>query len=411
MSQESTAKNLAAITLSLVLGLFLLHGLVSLLDDSLVLAGGSLSLAALRSVLGMIVVGVSIALYFGMGLTPLIPKRGFLPVAVFMAVAVLALIPVLIYAPDRIPQAAWLLSLTQVMLGLGLMAWWWRGRVARWPGVNPARLGERSFSWGNLIGFGAINVFVVVPGIMVYLGFCLVRAVDHLSGSFLALHHDGLSMQTRKYTRPDGKIIHLVPMMHIGEPSFYDQVARAMPTNATVLVEGVTDHRNLLERPINYRRMARSLGLAEQQEEFQPEQVVAVHADVDVEVFSKNTIEFLKLASLLHTEGLSAEVFRKIVEKSQNPSLPRELWDDILHRRNAHLLGVIQELLPETDVLVVPWGAAHMPGLARDLAARGFGVAEVNNLRVLRFATLVGGIVSAAQPGDAENPVAPQLAE
>lgn len=411
MSQESTAKNLAAITLSLVLGLFLMHGLVSLLDDSLVLAGGSSFLTAMRGVLGMGVVGVSVVLYLGMGLTPLIPKRGFLPVAVFMAVAVLALIPVSIYVPDRIPQAAWLLSLTQVMLGLGLLAWGWRGRDTRWPMVNPASLGHRLFSWGNLLGFAAINAFVIVPGILLYLGFCLGRAVDHFSGSFLALHRDSLSMQTRKYTRPDGKTIHLVPMMHIGEPAFYEQVARAMPTNATVLVEGVTDHRNLLERPISYRRMARSLGLAEQQEEFQPEQVVAVHADVDVEVFSKNTIEFLKLAARVHTEGLSAEVFHRIVEKSQNPSLPRELWDDILHRRNAHLLGVIQELLPETDVLVVPWGAAHMPGLARDLAARGFGVAEVSNLRVLRFATLLGGILSAAPPGDTENPVAPDMAE
>lgn len=407
-------KNFLAILLSLTLGLFLTDAAVSFLDDTLVLALDSHALSAIRGAVALLFVLAGLPVYLLMGLTPMIPKRYFLSVTVFTLFGLFAIIPVSIYYYDRIQQAAWLLSLLQVSLGLVILVSLSRGLNFRWPFVREEHLGTRMFCWSNLILFTAANFFVLLPGTFLYLAFCVSGAVDHFSGSFLALHQGGLSMQARKYVRDDGKTIHLIPMMHIGESSFYDAVTRSLPTNSVVLLEGVTDRKNLLERKINYRRMAKSLGLTEQQEAFEPEQVTAVHADVDVEIFSESTIEFLKLASLLHADGPTPEVFQKLIQKSQNPALTRELWRDILTKRNDYLLGEIKQSLLRADVLVVPWGAAHMPEVAKQLLDYGFRVAEVRNIQALRFTTVLTSLFSSPDaPADAAGatpappPVAP----
>jgi hypothetical protein len=94
--------------------------------------------------------------------------------------------------------------------------------------------------------------------------------VDHFSGGFLALRPGGLTVQVRKYVRDDGKTIQLVPMAHIGEADFYRKVAETFPTNSIILMEGVTDWKRLITNEASYKRAAKSLGLAEQEEEFTP---------------------------------------------------------------------------------------------------------------------------------------------
>jgi len=56
-------------------------------------------------------------------------------------------------------------------------------------------------------------------------------------------------------------------MAHIGEAAFYHQLSRSFPANSVVLMEGITDNRNLLTNVITYQRMATSLGVAEQEKE------------------------------------------------------------------------------------------------------------------------------------------------
>ena len=154
-------------------------------------------------------------------------------------------------------------------------------------------------SW-NLSGFVLVNLLVVLPGLALYLALCASLAVNHFSGGFLALQRDGLVVRARKYARADGKAIYLIPMMHIAEREFYRQVSASMPTNSVVLLEGVTDRRDLLKHKLSYQRMATFLGLAEQRESFAPGGSQARHADVDIEQFSKETLDFLNTASLIH---------------------------------------------------------------------------------------------------------------
>jgi hypothetical protein len=280
-------------------------------------------------------------------------------------------------------------SFGQLLLGLGILRWVQGGFKLRWPIVSEEQLGKMGFGWLNFAGFALVNVFVLLPGLVLYLLFCSTLAVEHLSGDFLALRSDGLSVKAQRFDRKDGKTIRLIPMVHIGESTFYEQVAKSFPTNSIILLEGVSDRKNLLKHELSYKRMAESVGLTEQKEQFEPTQGKSRPADVDIEQFSEESIELLNLVTLLYSKGLNLDVFLQFIEKSQNPNLGEKLWEDLLTKRNEHLLNEIQAALLESDVIVVPWGAAHMRGLAEEVRNLGFTLAETQEYNVIQSRTVL----------------------
>jgi hypothetical protein len=149
-------------------------------------------------------------------------------------------------------------------------------------------------------------------------------------------------------------------------------------------MEGVTDDRNLLTNKITYRRMAASLGVAEQQEEFRPRGEL-VRADVDVEQFAASTIDFLNAVMLIQSKGLNAETVLALMQYSPPPHFEEHLFDDLLHKRNRHLVEEIRARLPQTEHITVPWGAAHMPEIAREIEKSGFHLIETREHVAIRF--------------------------
>jgi hypothetical protein len=378
-------KKLLSILLSLCLGLFLASGAVSVVDDSLVLLFGLHLLTMMSEILTFIAMLMAMLVYGLMGLTPMIPKRVFLPVTLFYVAALLAGFPILICYYDRMVQIDWILSFCQVILGLGLLWWLWGGLKFRWPIVEDKHLGDRGFSWLNLVVFVLANVFGLLPAVMVYLYLCAAVAVDHFSEGFMALRPNGFTVQVRKYVRSDGKMIELFPMAHIADAGFYQKVSQTFPTNSIILMEGVTDENNLLTNKITYKRMAKTLGLAEQHEKFEPTRGEMVMADVDVDQFSHDTIDFLNLAMLVHAKGLTPGNVQKLMEYSPPNHFEKELIDDLLKKRNQHLVEEIQSQLSQTDNIMVPWGVAHMPGIANEIQKSGFRLEETEEYMVIRF--------------------------
>lgn len=372
-----------AILLSVCLGLFLADAFVSLVDDSLALLLGTHVLMAIRTLVFLFAGLAALMIYLLMGLTPTIPKRQFLPLTLSIPAAQLAVFPILIFFYGRLQQIAWVFSLFQMLFGLGILWWVQGGFKLRWPLVEARTLPVRRFSWRNLIVFLSVNLFVLLPAVIIYLIACAAVAVDHFSAGFVALRPTGLTVQVRTYVRDDGKTIRLVPMAHIGEPEFYRTLSRSFPTNALILMEGVTDHRNLLTNKITYQRMATALGVAEQHEEFQPRGEL-VHADVDIEVFSSNTIAGLNLVMLLHAKGLNADTVLKLMRFSP-PHFEQQLFDDLLKKRNRRVLEEIQTQLQQSETIIVPWGAAHMPEIAREIQKTGFQVQETQEYVAIQF--------------------------
>jgi hypothetical protein len=174
-------------------------------------------------------------------------------------------------------------------------------------------------------------------------------------------------------------------MSHIGDAGFYRQLMQSFPSNATVLMEGVSDEQNLLTNHVTYERAATSLGLAEQQVEFKPAMVRKVPADIDVSEFTANTIDLLNMVMRIHGKGMTPENVQLMMRFQPPPGYEVELFNDLLHKRNVHLLGEIETWLPEVDVLIIPWGAAHMPGIARGIQKSGFELDETREFTAIRF--------------------------
>jgi len=383
--KSSPVRRLLAILLSLCLGSFLGDAVVSLVDDSLILFFDVHLLTVIRGMVFLFAMLLAIAVYGLIGLTPMIPKRLFIPVTLFNPLAGLVAIPAMIFAFDWIQQVTWIISLSQVIFGLWILHRVQGGFKFRWPPVGENQLAARRFSWLNLSVFVLVNAFVLLPTVVVYLALSAALAVDHFSDGFLALRPGGLTVQVRNYVRTDGKTIQLIPMSHVGESAFYRRVSQSFPTNATILLEGVTDNRNLLTNKITYKRMATSLGLAEQEQEFQPSCGELVQADVDVEQFATNTIDFMNLVMLLHARGVNAGNVLKLMQYSPPPDFYEQLLDDLLRKRNQHLMKQIQSRLEESENLIVPWGAAHMPEIAREIQKSGFRLDETQDYKVISF--------------------------
>jgi hypothetical protein len=383
--KSGLGRQVLAFLLSLCLGLFLADAVVSLVDDSLILLFDLRVLTVVRGIVFFFALLVAVVVYGLMGLTPMIPKRLFLPLTLFNPLAALAVIPLAIYFYSRLQPISWVISLCQLIFGLGVLYWVQGGFKLRWPLVAESRLRSRGFSWLNLSGFLALNLFVVLPAVAVYLAVCAALAVGHFSEGFLALRPGGFTVQVRKYIRNDGKTIQLVPMAHIGEADFYQRLSQSFPTNAVVLMEGVTDDSNLLTNRITYKRMATLLGLTEQHEEFHPVRAKLVMADVDVEQFTPNTIGFLNLVMLIHAKGLNVENVLKVLQFSPPPHFEEQLFDDLLGKRNRHLLDELQARLSQPEQIIVPWGVAHMPGIAEGIQASGFRLDETHEYIVIRF--------------------------
>jgi hypothetical protein len=359
-----------AVLLSLCLALFLVDATISLIDDSLILIFGLHALSAMR---GMV------------GLLPMVPKRLFLPIPLYVLMTMLAVFPFAIFCYGRLQLFSWSFSICEVVLALTILWLAQGGLRLRWPLVSVDQLGPRRFGWWNLSGFVLANILGLLPAIAVYCYLCAAMAVAHFSEGFMALRPNGLSVQVRKYVRNDGKTIQLFPMAHVADAKFYQAVAQTFPTNSIILMEGVTDDQNLLTNKITYKRMAKVLGLSEQMEKFEPTRGEIVPADVDVSRFSKETIDFLNLVMLIHAQGLKVNNVLRLAQYSTPPHLEDGLLQDLLLDRNKHLLEEMQSQLSQTDNIMVPWGVAHMPGIATGIQKSGFRLDETREYMVIRF--------------------------
>jgi len=372
-----------ALLLSLCLGLFVADALLSFVDSTLAALVGSHILTPLRSLVALGAFLSGLGVYFLIGLTPSIPKRLFLIVALFSPLSLFALIPFVIYQTPWIELLGWGVTVLQVTFAIMLVY-----RTAgglRWPLVTPGALSKPRFSWVYTGSFVAVNLFVLLPLLLVYIFFCTSAAIGRYSEGFITLRPSGLIVQARQYVDQRGKTVDLVPMSHIGDSKFYRQVTASFPTNSLILMEGVTDRFNLLTNRLTYKRAAKSLGLSEQQQEFKPTEVVhLVSADVDISDFSKDTVGFLNMVSLLYQKGLNYETL-PILFRPTPPSFQEQLIDDILHKRNQHLVKELDEHLKEQEHVVIPWGAAHMPGIAHELEQRGFRVSKTRTMPAISF--------------------------
>jgi uncharacterized protein YbaP (TraB family) len=87
----------------------------------------------------------------------------------------------------------------------------------------------------------------------------------------------------------------------------------------------------------------------------------------------------------VHARGLNSSTVLLLTQFSPPPDLEQQLFDDLLLKRNEHLLKELRERLPHADHFVVPWGAMHMPGIEKEIQKSGFKLIETHDHVSIRF--------------------------
>lgn len=333
-------------------------------------------------ILGLVVLIMSLFLYFLVGCIKGSRKRVVVPFIVFSIWGGLfAGLPLPIFFGFE--NTIFILSIIQPCLFVMAMAVLWYSEQNRhWLYRAPAF--ERvSFRWTRLFGFLAANIFLVLPLVVVFLTASLSMAVSHFSRNFLQIGLDGISVEARTYSY-EGKTIFLLPTAHIAQNGFYEKSIAPLPVeNTVVLPEGVTDKKKLLQNGLSYEGMADTLGL-----ETQDNQVFVADrkwkpCDVDISEFSADTIAFLRNCSAFYRIWASGDRETALHKMATAPKIDqRLLLKDLIEYRNRRVTDCINDCLQTYDNIVIPWGAAHMPGIENAILEWGGTVSGRRKIQV-----------------------------
>lgn len=279
-----------------------------------------------------------------------------------------------------------IISLVELVLVAPLFVWA-RRRTPRAPTRSALR------SLGRL---AALLVLALV-GVVVQ-GKLAAWSVSLGTGGYVRVDGDGLETGRRVCTR-DGRTVHLVGAIHVGESSGYSSMLAHVPDGALVLAEGVTDDEGKLGERFGYDRLAAQLGLVPQRSAGEDPggdaegggRLRVRRADVDVSRFSPETLELLRnVGEALGSEDpLRAWLMESATGSNVTEAAVEGALQDILLDRNEHVLGEIDAALGAEPVIVVPWGALHLRGIQDGLEERGFACGEAEYTRMLRWSTVL----------------------
>ena len=362
--------------------LFLVDSIVSLVDVMTGRLLGIQSLSIVRGIIAFVVLLMSFPLYFLIGCTRGFPKRVVLPMIVFTVWGGLFFsLPLPIFLGIR--NAEFLLSIAQCCIGVVTLV------ILRHFGENKQWLHSRSdfeqlmFRWKRLFGFVAANVIIIIPLLGVYLALSLSLAISHLSQGFVHLGFRGISVEARTYLY-EGKNIILLPTAHIAQAGFYKRLVEPLFVENTVVIpEGVTDKKKLLKKPLNYKKLAHSMGLEAQNNRTIVSDRSIEFCDVDISEFSPMTIDYLRTCISISGDWLSGNrtmALQKCIS-SHDPDFDL-LWKDLVEFRNRRVIECITDHMQTYEHIVIPWGAAHMPGIERAILNLGGTIVKRRRIQV-----------------------------
>lgn len=244
---------------------------------------------------------------------------------------------------------------------------------------------------------------IILPVIyLLSMAYGLVWMINTASGGFIRVDQTGVQFQARSY-RLNDKQIHLLPTVHIANPSFYKRITSAIPElppeTTIVIPEGVTDRTGILKNPLDYSGIAEAAGLTAQPRSL-PQKIGprSVQVDADISEFAPE----VKTALNRFTQGMAyviARDFKRAAEElSAMDSKAQELfWLDILENRNQRVLSGIDIATGQREGftidgpiehIIVPWGAAHMPGLERGLLERKARLEKRYDIELIRWSKI-----------------------
>lgn len=384
---------------------FLLDGIVTLASDLLSSTGYLVEgLESLRISLAALVTLWAIPLFLAVILAPRFQKRFLLPACCLALWAGLSnCFPLGLQKPLL---DAPVIPAVQIILGLAAVLSWRHSGKPLWiEGERPP------FSWGSLLAGFALGAAIILMAIGNLAGTAM-QAVDNRTGGYVKLRPSGLYLAEKTFRRQD-KEVRLVGMIHIAQESFYDSIAADIQKRpAIVLLEGVSDRKGLLKQRFSYNGLADFIGIASQErsaftasagkalhddEEFDgdfsdPDSPVQFkHADLDVSVFQPQTLLLVEEFGTILASQDWKEALTRLTRKDSilnNDKAVNAAMLDLIQTRNKHLMGSLRSSLSQTNLIIIPWGAAHLADLQRELEQMGFREVESKARQAMSFLPL-----------------------
>lgn len=387
--------------------LYALDGFVSVIDELVDWKWFEILRSSLASgVLVLCLVMIPLA-----GFTRRFPPSVFGPILFSAFGFTLVALQAILENPDASSSGA-LLGAALIQIVIAGFAFW---RVR----VRVARRGERGWlfpeSWfeGSLFSlpyslvFGGISTVTLAGFFVSYVAISFVGSAEHALAGFLRFDSQGVFLAERRYQRDD-QTIRLIGMMHVGEYQAYYSLfedLESASSDTVVLTEGVGDEKGLLGDGLDYSALAEFLGVEEQGSiegyvssgtpatGISPSGPDFLNADVDVAEFSPATLEWLALAAAVHTSSTPLAAFLEFYrEAQQKPELAALVMQDIVENRNHFVIEMIRQSLADYHVVVVPWGAMHMPGISDAVIEMGFTETSTKYVRLMSWARVVEAI-------------------
>lgn len=391
--------------------LFLIDAALSLTDELLQVASSPMpALTEIRFFVAYAVITLSMIFYACLGIDRRLPKRVFLPLTLFASWSALAMWPLSGFvAREAFGLTA---SISQVVIGAIAII------LLRSLGGRNLLTEEQfqapMFSLRNTLGFTAINL-LLTPFVLIYTGLAVTSYyLEEQTAGFLRLSPVGVHMTERSYHLAK-KEIRLAGMMHIGKEEYYEDLAKSIPTEGTIiLAEGVTDQDRLLESQFNYSKLAGLIGLTSQdkmrlngnaveldglgvagQVIREPGKPDIANADIDLNRFEPKTIEFLNALgrSLFGDKPLAEGLvdYNLWIEENMSEEGLARVMTDILDKRNDAVIAGMVQTLKRYDTIIIPWGAMHMPAIEAAVLEQGFAPGKAQERLSLDFRTIPYG--------------------
>ncbi len=360
------------------------------------------SFAEIRALIAFSAVAQGLVLYVCMMFTRKISFRLVGLPAIFLIWANLtAAFPLPLF---YLPQGGLWLSAIQLLIAAGLIGWAWRSDGAGGgPGFVDPALHREGFTLRRLLVLGGINILLAPLLAAAALVSGALLSLEKATAGYVRIRPSGLYITQSSFLK-QAHTVALDGMIHVADSAFYDDLKWGVAGARTlVLLEGVTDQDKLLSAGLGMEKLAEFFGLKTQMETGQysrtinqlmakesagdlaadgtitlDDSVDVRRADVDVNTFRPQTINYLKAAALLFQSTRSGrmEDFLKIMEDKkdvlQNEQIAKDAMQDILVNRNTHLIGQIEQGLSTHERIVIPWGAMHLAGIEEYLRSKGY---------------------------------------
>jgi hypothetical protein len=235
-------------------------------------------------------------------------------------------------------------------------------------------------------------------------------AVSWSTDGYVTVDRHGLYMAERRLRRGDDDV-HLVGMVHLAEEGSFEALYRnfgELGPAVVVLEEGVTDRDDRLSTAgRGYEKVAERLGLQEQPRVSEHDTFEVRHADIDVSDLDPDALELISAIMAFYDSDNPAFAVSKLQNTLEglggDEAILQLMLSELVGRRNDHLEQQLYLALDEGQVVVVPWGALHLPELQSRLQGVGFELVSQDRRLVVKHSTWV----AAAQRlvlGAAEEP-------